>query len=197
MIYNTVEETVEDKIRVVPVAFRRSFIEWVPRDAGGGFVAEHPVEYFNELQAKGEVQVDDDYNQVLPNGNHIVDTRTHFVLRVKGDGELDWEAAMISMSSSQLKKSKRWNSQMKGLRIEGSSGLYNPPTFSQIYELSTVPEQNDKGSWRGWKIGNPQSITNPELYKAAKEFKDSLEAGAVKVDHGQANKSGETDTAEY
>src|SRR3989337_4145684 len=30
-------------ITVIPVHFRRSFIEWVTRDEGGGFVAEHDV----------------------------------------------------------------------------------------------------------------------------------------------------------
>ena len=30
--------------------------------------------------------------------------------------------------------------------------LFTPPTYSHIYNLSTVQMSNDKGTWFGWEV---------------------------------------------
>ena len=49
---------------------------------------------------------------VMPNGNELQNTAQHYVLLLKEDG--GYEQAVISMKSTQLKKSRRWNSMMMG-----------------------------------------------------------------------------------
>ena len=55
---------------------------------------------------------------------------------------------LISMSSTQLKKARRWNSMMMGLKVPHPNGtMVTPASFSHSYKVSSVQEKNDKGSW--------------------------------------------------
>ena len=45
------------------------------------------------------------------------------------------------MKSTQLKKSRRWNSMMLNLKIQGSKGPFTPPSYSHIYKLKVVKEK--------------------------------------------------------
>lgn len=177
MLFNTVTGELYDGdagVRVIPCYYKRTFIEWAPRDSGGGFKGEHlpsaPVVSTIQRTDKGDV---------LPNGNLLVDTRTHYVLIVKEDGS--FQPAVVTMSSTQVKKSRQWMSKMDGLKFKNAAGqLYTPPMFSHSYLVQTTPEQNDQGSWFGWKIGAAELIQDPQLFAAAKEFKRAVSAGEVK-----------------
>ena len=39
------------------------------------------------------------------------------------------------MKSTQLKVSRKWNSMMMGIKMQGKNGLFTPPTYSHIYKL--------------------------------------------------------------
>ena len=39
-----------------------------------------------------------------------------------------------------------------GFKMQGKNGLFTPPTYSHIYNLSTVQMSNDKGTWFGWDV---------------------------------------------
>ena len=42
MIFNTVtNELYKDSLEVIPCGYRKTYVEWVPRDKGGGLVAVH------------------------------------------------------------------------------------------------------------------------------------------------------------
>ena len=56
------------------------------------------------------------------------------------------------MKSTQLKVSKNWNSIMSGLKLQGKNGLFTPPMCSHLYNLKTVQQSNDKGTWFGWSV---------------------------------------------
>ena len=74
----------------------------------------------------------------LPNGNEVVRTNEYFVFVVDDDGV--YSPALISMSSSGLKKSKRWNSMINRLQIPhpNGSGTINPAMFGLAYRLTSV-----------------------------------------------------------
>ena len=193
MLYNTVTGELYDGdegLRVIPCFFKRTFIEWGDRDAGGGFKGEHkPTDTIVST-----IQRDDRGRDVLPNGNLLTDTRTHYVLVLKEDGS--FSPAVVAMSSTQVKKSRQWMSKMDGIKFRNGAGqLYTPPMFSHSYLLQTTAEQNDQGSWFGWKIGSAELIEDPQLFAAAKEFKRAVSAGEVKEQvpsqDGQAPKNGE------
>ena len=79
-IFNTVTQESFDEILVVPCAYVRNFVEWVPRKQGGGFVntfLPHELPPHKETEIETE---DGGTKKVLmtENGNHLVETANHF-----------------------------------------------------------------------------------------------------------------------
>ena len=190
--FNTVtQEVFKGEIRVVPCAYQKAYVEWRPRTSGGGFVKQH-----FDSTILDQTKKDDKNNDVLPNGNHIVTTAYHFCIIVKAEGSYD--RVVIAMTSTQLKKSRRWVSQMRALQIPVGEKKINPPMYSHTYPMSSVPEQNDKGAWSGFAIGSPTMISTRELYESAKAFYQEVTAGAVKTAEpveADLPTSGEVDTS--
>jgi hypothetical protein len=118
-----------------------------------------------------------DYKDRLPNGNYLDNTANHFVLLCgKNPG-----TALISMKSTQLKVSRKWNSMMMGLKMQGKNGLFTPPTYSHIYNLKTVQMSNDKGTWFGWDVSKVGPVEQKDLYDMAKTFAVSVGKGEVEA----------------
>ena len=42
--YNTVTQEVSDSLNVIPVLYQLRYVEWTPREQGGGFVASHSAD---------------------------------------------------------------------------------------------------------------------------------------------------------
>jgi hypothetical protein len=122
-----------------------------------------------------------DNKDYLDNGNYIENTANHYVMVVNSEGTP--EPALITMKSTQLKKSRKWNSMMQSVKVAGKNGLFTPPMYSQMYRLSTVPESNDKGKWFGWEVERIGPVEDAGIYQAAKDFANSVNAGEVKVKH--------------
>jgi hypothetical protein len=182
MIYNTVTGELYDGkkgIEVIPVAYVRQYIEWAPRGSGSGApVAMYPATSDVLSRTHREPGDNKDY---LDNGNYIENTANHYVMVVNSEGTP--EPALITMKSTQLKKSRKWNSMMQSVKVAGKSGLFTPPMYSQMYRLSTVPESNDKGKWFGWEVERIGPVEDAGIYQAAKDFANSVNAGEVKVKH--------------
>jgi hypothetical protein len=99
--------------------------------------------------------------------------------------------ALIVMKSTQLKKSRKWNSMMQSVKMQGANGMFTPPMYSQMYRLSTVGESNDKGKWFGWEIERIGQVDKDDIYLSAKAFSTQVSVGDVKVKHeGDAEASG-------
>ena len=87
------------------------------------------------------------------------------------------------MKSTQLKKSRKWNSIMASRSMMGKNGPFTPPRFSHVYHLKTVQEENSKGSWHGWEMSVDAPIADMTLYQRAKSFAESISQGDVVVKH--------------
>ena len=151
-IYNTVSSQVykgKEGIQVVPCSYQRRFIEWAPRGSGTGA----PLNIFtpeNELP-KTERSSDDNREYVVGgDGSYLEETHQHYVVILEADGSLS--TALIAMKSTQLKKSRKWNSIIASRNLVGKNGPFTPPRYSHVYLLKTVSEENSKGSWHGWDI---------------------------------------------
>lgn len=184
-ILDTINSTLFDGevgVMVIPCHYSRTFIEWVPRDAGGGYVAEHPPE--SPVVAQGK-RAEKGAALKLPSGNDLMDTRNHFVLARGLDGV--WREALISMTSTNISTSKRWMSFMQGRRAFGTSGQpFTMPTYSGVYTLKTVLQRNDKGAWYTWAVEFLHDVDSLPTYEQAKSFARSVKSGKVKVDHASA-----------
>jgi hypothetical protein len=185
MLYNTVTQELYDGekgIEVIPAHFTNRFIEWRPRESGGGFVSEH--------MATLETEKDDKGRDILPNGNTLVDTRNHYVMVRNLDGTLS--PALITMSSTQLKKSRQWMSKMNGIKMKTANGFVTAPMMSRVYTIKTTPEQNDKGSWFGFKIELASLVEDINEYNEAKAFREAVKTGVAKAQAPVEEGIGET-----
>lgn len=180
MFLNSVTNELLDTVNVVPVAFQRRYLAWMPREAGGGFRGEYSVAEVEAAANPLKLTKNDRGQMVMPDGAVLKDTRNHFVLAEMGDGS--WMQAIISLGSTQIKKSKRWMSRQQAIQLKDASGrTFNPPSFSHIYKCSSVTEENDKGKWKGIIIDLVGPVTSAELYQSAKNFNTLISAGAIEV----------------
>ena len=177
MILNTVTNEIFDGskgIDVLPAYYTRKLVEWQDRgESKGAPVAIH--EASSDIMSK--TTRDKSYKDRLPNGNYIENTANHFVVLL---GKTP-TTALISMKSTQLKISRKWNSMMMGLKLQGKNGLFTPPTYSHIYKLKTVQLSNDKGTWFGWDVSTVGPVQDNGVYEIAKSFAASVAKGTVEA----------------
>jgi len=180
MIINTVTGEVYDGVKgidVVPVHYKRQHIEWQDRGESQGA----PVKIYDAGDDLPSTTRDKFNKDRLSNGNYLENTASHFVV-ILGSSPT---TALISMKATQLKVSRKWNSMMMGLKMQGKNGMFTPPTYSHIYKLKTVQQSNDKGTWFGWDVARVGPISDPGIYKIAKDFGANVSKGDVKVKHGE------------
>ena len=178
MIFNTVtKETYdgEEGIKVMPCYYKREYVEW--SDRGQGTSAPVQIHSVNSGIIK-TAKRGADYKDRLPNGNYLENTASYFVMDEK------MGTALISMKSTQLKVSRTWNSMMNGIKLEGKNGLFTPAAYSHVYNLKTVEQSNDKGTWFGWSVEKVGPVQEKSLYESAKSFAESVSKGDVKAKHG-------------
>ena len=181
MIFNSVTGDLYDGVKgidVIPAFYKLEYVEW--KDRGEGLGAPVKV-YDSSSDIMSSTKADANYRDRLPNGNYIEKTASHFVM-ITGDSP---STALISMTRTQLKISRKWNSMMSGIKLKGKNGLYTPASYSHIYKLKTTPMSNDKGNWFGWEVSKIGPVSNAGDYQQAKEFSANVSKGAVKVEHGE------------
>ena len=181
MIFNSVSGELYDGVKginVIPCFYKLEYIEW--KDRGEGFGAPVAI-YDSSSDIMSKTKPDANYKDRLPNGNYIEKTASHFVI-VSGDSP---STALISMQSTQLKISRKWNSMMSGIKMKGANGMFTPASFSHIYKLKTTQMSNDKGTWFGWEVSKAGPVTDKGLYDQAKAFSENISKGSVKAKHGE------------
>ena len=180
MILNTVTNEVFDGakgIDVLPVFYERKYVEWQDRGEGKGApVAIHDA----SSDIMSQTTRDKSFKDRLPSGNYLENTANHYVV-VLGNSP---QTALISMKATQLKISRKWNSIMMGIKLQGKNGLFTPPTYSHIYNLKTVQMSNDKGTWFGWEVSKVGPVEDQNVYGIAKSFAEQVGKGAIEVKHG-------------
>jgi len=184
MIFNTVTNQLYDGVKgisVVPCFYKLEYIEWRDRGMEG---SSAPVNiYSSDSDIMSKTTRDDKNKDRLENGNYVEETASHYVLVVEEGGVAN--TAMMTMKSTQRKKSKKWNSMMMSVREKkkDGTGYFKPAPFTQLYTLKTVLEKNNLGSWYGWEIEHQGTVQSNETLEAAYAFYKSCKQGAVKVSH--------------
>lgn len=182
----------EAGITVVPCFQTTKYLEFTPREMGGGFRGEIPSNspLLQQTSRSGS-------KEILPNGNELVKSDQHFCLIVEEDGS--FQPVVVDMKSTQLKVSRRWKTQiaMQKVKHPKDGRMVTPPVFATMWKLRSVEESNDQGSWSNWTVEKVGLVEDRDLLLEAKAFRDSIMAGEVKAapeDHGNggsANSDGE------
>ena len=189
MIFNTVTKQLYDGeagVNIIPCYYKREYVEWSDRGEGTSApVAIHSV----DSGIIKEATRDASYKDRLPNGNYLENTASYFVLIDDGT------SALISMKSTQLKVSRSWNSMMNSIKLKGKNGMFTPAAYSHVYNLSTVQQSNDKGTWFGWNVTKVGPVQDKLLYVAAKQFAGKVNAMPVK--HGDNEAKSQQDSVPF
>ena len=173
-IINTVSNELYDSINVLPVFYKRQYVEWQDRGTSTGApVAIHEA----DSDIVSQTTRDKSFKDRLPSGNYLENTANHFVILL-GDSPT---TALISMKATQLKVSRKWNSMMLGIKMQGKNGLFTPPTYSHIYNLKTVQMSNDKGTWFGWDVSKVGPVSDKGVYDIAKTFAERVGKGEIQA----------------
>lgn len=180
-IYNTVTNELYDGkkgINIIPCYYKKDYPEWTDRGEGAGApVAVHLPN--SPVIATGKR---DGSKVRLPNGNYLEETASYYVVvETKAGG---YTPALITMKSTQLNVSKKWNAMMKTVQIsDGKGGYAVPPMHGVIYNLQSILQKNDKGSWYGWVVTQNRILESKDksLYLSAKGFSNDVRKGSVQT----------------
>ncbi len=170
MLFNTVTtELYPSSVLFVPAYFRLEWLVWKHRDAGGGlqgvfatqeeaveFVGQHPLA--GQMTEKNEPVLD------------VQDTAQHFGLLLDPNSPAEDPRAteiVISMSKSQLKPSRQFNSQ---IRIAGGD------RWERLYRFSAVQVDGGKGEYYNWKV-EQLGFVSEAIFAQAEVLYDSIKTG--------------------
>jgi hypothetical protein len=184
MLHNTVTGRLYDGkigLHILCAHYQRRFLRWAPKaEGGGGFKGEFLPEVAAQMESDGKV-INDGGRLYFPledgtvnekKCDRLADVRNHFIVL-----EDTGEHMLLSLGSTQIKKSKGLLSMMSAIKLDTPNGKVTPPTWANRVMIQTVLEQNDQGSWYGVKFTLDGFTKSKDAYQAAKEFYLTLREG--------------------
>ena len=170
MLLNTVTKRLyngETGINVIPCYYKLEYQEWADFGTGSG----RPEQIYADDSDIISKTTKDGGKDRLSNGNYILTVHQNYVIIVGDDAV---ETALISMSSSQGKISRKWQSLQMSQTVTDATGTFTPASFSHIYNLSSVLNTGKGNQWYGYAVKTVGPVTDPSLYQRAKDFHMSL-----------------------
>lgn len=189
-IINTVTGEIfpgDEGIAFIPCFWDHNYVEWVPRDKGGGLVGKHALD--SDVVAHAKAKAGTEFGKLqTPEGNDLIETRYAYGLAIEADGAAN--PAVISFSSTKLKVARNWITKAAGIQIPHPSGVRKQaPLPSHRYRLRVTTEKNSKGEFYNWAgvVFDGESAADvrmgPQdpLYIQAKDLRKMIESGALKA----------------
>lgn len=175
---------------IVPCAYRRVYLRWGARGTeGAGFRGELTADEVAIMRDRGEVKelenklyvpmADGSINE--KKSDRINDTRNHYCLVLAEDGT--WTTALLSLTSTQIRKSKLLASMIASRKVRTASGMVQPASWASRVRVTTVPESNEKGNWYGVRFEFDGDLIPPtsDLYRAGRDFNKLVAAGKAQA----------------
>jgi hypothetical protein len=195
-IYNTVTRelaSAKDGVVFLPCHKDLSYVEWVPREKGGGFAAIH------------DPQSDEVKDAIIENGgskfggltlgeNDLIETHYVYGLVLDAKGVDVQGFAVISFTSTKIKPFKDWLTAMFTLRGK-------PPIYANRSVIKSVRVKNEKGTFHNFRI-DPLKATwreslidptvNPDLLEEAKAFREMVLSGMARASFETERSTGDS-----
>jgi hypothetical protein len=160
-------ELLGDLVYIVPVMFKVEFNVWTIYNEGGGFHGSFATKVEAERRL-AEVARDGTPREHL----EVVDTPTHYCLKVKPDGS--HEQIVVSMPKSKAKVSRRWNS---AIQMGGGD------RFSRVYKFSTFKDKNKKNQSFFNFVVSPAGFVPQALFTEAEKVYNMFKSSNVRADY--------------
>ena len=156
-------------IIVIPCYYKMEYQEWAEFGTGSGRPEQiYPAD--SDILSK---TTKDGGKDRLQNGNYILTVHQNFVIIVGEDGSA--ETALVSMSGSQGKIARKWQSLQLSQTMTDEQGSFTPASFSHAYKVTSVLNSGKGNQWYGFSIMLNGPVKDAALYQRAKEFHDSLD----------------------
>jgi len=169
---------------VIACKFEDHSTEWKPNQ--GGLVKQWFTDHSKYFaSAKKSADDFDGMPRVTSEGHEITLVPTYYCLLFNPETGRA-RPLVLSMASTQAKKSRRWNGLIDALEFQGLNGSFTAPIYARSYRLTTVPEKGrDNTTFAGWKI-DPGALTltlpnGRALWEQAQEVRKQVEDGVMKM----------------
>ena len=171
----------------LPCFFRKNWVEWVPRDQGGGFRGMHEwVDPKEVPQQFGARPVEGRRDIFRLSDTDLVLTHHYF-----GIFPDTMEAGIIPMSSTNLKASQQIQALINGAKLFHAGKIQTAPAFLLPWRMRSVYATNDKGSWHRWaptRLGSLQdqstwtnAVYGDEVLQLCADLAKAARAGEVRM----------------
>jgi len=187
-IFNTVTQEIykaDEGVTVVPAFFEKKFLEFTLRSSGGGFVRELSPDDKDITMTTREGSI-----EMLPSGNELVRAHQHLVIAQSSNGT--FAPSVLDMKKTQLKVSRRWNTLKNSIRLPSGKIM---PIYGTVWNLTTILEKNDQGSWYNYKLDRVEGLT-PDIESMmleARNMYQSVSKGEVKMAAASADEMSNKD----
>lgn len=198
MFINTVTRKLYDGdkgVNIVPVDTSHVFIEWVPRDKGGGFRGTHaPNSKVVEEAKKAATGKPLTGKLPGPDGNDLVETFQMFAMILSSPDALEHDGlVLIPFTSTKIKEYRQNNFRLKAVKGD-------PPMFANRLRMISKPTKNLKGSFYVVELlpavgKSPEESLLPmehngklhPLLESGDKFLDAVRSGLTKVAYDSAS----------
>lgn len=207
LFMNTSTKQLYKSLIMIACSRDQKFIEYTPREIGGGFVAIHKpnddliiklrVEHGRFGRLPRDVTRRDKEGKAL-DGTEIVESFELYAILIDPETGAKFRA-IVPFQSTQISRYQSFIDRADSIEylVAGSDVPVKPALYSHRWLLTTGNEKNKKGSFKGYVIGlaekkedgsDDQPIKSfikrsDPLFVAAKEFAKFVEAGKAEVDY--------------
>jgi hypothetical protein len=188
-LFNTVtEESYGDSVLFVPSRREIAFVEWVPRDKGGGFVGRHEIGSEVVIAAKAAAGTRFRKLKHPDNGNDLMETIYLYGVLILDEGSR-LEPVCVAFSSTKISEYRKYNTKVSMftiLREDGSK--IKPPRWGYLFKVGVRSQKNAKGTFFNFDFVPAEgsvkaSLLRPEdpRYLAGKDLADMVSSGMAKA----------------
>lgn len=192
-LFNTVTEEFSDEVGFVPAHTEHTYVEWVPRNKGGGFVARHAADSDEVKKALAESTK---FGKYRIGDNDLIET--FYVYGIVFDGESGAiSPAVLAFTSTKISVYKKWMTSLRMFVVPGERKV-KPPLFAHSARIKAVSQRNKEGDFYNFSIkpyegGIRESLLGVDdpRFQAAKSIRELVFAGKAKVDEGSMEEPAE------
>lgn len=193
LVNSVTKEILQQPLIVLPLEKEESWVEWVPRNKGGGLVDRHAadselVQRLIKENGGSRIPPKDAEGKRIsfksPKGNDVIETHYVYCLVLSEDGETVEGYCVLSFASAKIKAYKDW---MTALYTQKG----RPPIFANRAKVSTSKQKNEQGTfyiyaihplkdtWRESLIP-PNTQEGMALLTEAQDFRKMIQEGLAK-----------------
>lgn len=173
-IINVVTKALAEGVTVSVLRRSHTFCTWIPREKGGGFVREEEATPEKVAWFAGLPQ-DDKKRRILiedKNPLQVTDHRNFWCVLFKEDGSL--EPAVISMTNSQLKVARDWNTNIDVYSAKVPVDVNGQISQRSVlhsgrWRLSTFLRTKNENNWYMWQFAFVGLHTSKQLVHEVRE----------------------------